>query len=438
MCRKIVLSYLVGLLLLIGLGCDGGGSSMEDQEPSPTEIESVSGAGQTIEVGERSNPLTVKVVSQSGNPVDSVEVVFTVQQGNASIDGSASDTIFTGNDGKASVRVEAKRPPGEVEIQASAVEVQGELVNFILNSQWPLIQTGKIAEVEGNIDDAAVDTNRGVVHATLQNQNEVVSLAAESGEVLHRTAVGSAPAGIDLGLEGDSLYVALNEGGAVVVVNVNTRSTKRINVQDSTGSPKTYDVVEARPGRIFVSANPGSLGFAYIAVINRNRDDTVYRVANDRIISADPTFAPDPSQNFLLVGEGFSPNSLYKLDITEPDAPIIQEDDHGTVSGTSWIDVSPNSELIYLHSGQVLFADSFNQKGRVQDGVSAVSNDGSRVYVVRDEGIAVYETSTFTKQRTIAVEIPSRHIINGIQLWSERDAAVLWSENALYTVNLRQ
>ena len=66
-------------------------------------------------------------------------------------------------------------------------------------------------------------------------------------------------------------------------------------------------------------------------------------------------------RQWVYVGEGFGPNSLYKLDAADPLAPIVLEDAHGTVDGTDRMSLSPDGTLIYLRSGQVLRTASFNR-----------------------------------------------------------------------------
>ena len=77
--------------------------------------------------------------------------------------------------------------------------------------------------------------------------------------------------------------------------------------------------------------------------------------------------------------------------------PIILEDEHGSVSGTHELAVSPDGNVIYTASGQALRTDSFIQVGKISPGVPRISDDGSLVYVAQaPDTISVYETSTFT------------------------------------------
>ena len=164
---------------------------------------------------------------------------------------------------------------------------------------------------------------------------------------------------------------------------------------DGTGNNLTFDVVEASAGQVFASANPGSGGFARIARIDTNNNNSISRVAGNRIIRASPTFLQTPDEQVLFIGEGFSPNSLYGLDITDPTGPIFVEDDHGSVSGTTRTSISPDGSRIYLSSGQVLRSDSLVQSGSIGNGISEISSDGALAYVFRQGGFSTYSTETF-------------------------------------------
>ena len=220
--------------------------------------------------------------------------------------------------------------------------------------------------------DFAYDAVRELIYVSIPDQNELAVVSTVSRRVVDRIFVGSRPRGVDLTNDGSSVYVALNQAGSVARVNTETLAREEIFVAPSLGHSLAWDVVEARQDRVFVSANPGSGGISYIAMIKTDQADTVSRVAGNRIIRAAPAFLESPTQDRLYVGEGFSPNSLYALDITGDSAPIVLEDQHGQVSGTQISDISADGTRIFLASGQVLRHDSFWQAG-------AFGNSGKRL-----------------------------------------------------------
>lgn len=268
--------------------------------------------------------------------------------------------------------------------------------------------------------DMEYDAARDRLYVSIPNRNEIVVISGSTSQVVNRirldtaalrralgdsvsdVVVGTRPHGIDISLDGSLLFVALNETSAVAYVDLETLAVSQVVIGAELGDSRTWDVIEGKPNRVFASANPSSSGFAYIAMIKRDEGNAASRVAGERIIRARPTFAASPDGQFLYVGEGFSPNSLYKLDLSSDAAPIVLEDVHGSVSGTDQLGVSPDGGLIYLGSGQVLQTSDFVQIGLVDSGVPRVSADGSQVYVAKLPGsVEVFETDFFTKLDTV-------------------------------------
>lgn len=227
-----------------------------------------------------------------------------------------------------------------------------------------------IVELGGIGFDMEINEAQNLLYVSVPSRNEIVVISLKYYEVIDRIIVGSLPHGIDLSQDGYTLYIALNDAGAVAYLDLHTKEVMEVIVEGELGDPRAYDVIEPVLNDVFVSANPGGSGFAWIVRINRDEDNAKSRVADERIIRGDPIFAASPDQQFLYVGEGFTPNSLYKLDITPESAPIVLEDQHGLVSGTDNLDVSPDGSRIYLASGQVLRTDTFFETGVIGGGPS--------------------------------------------------------------------
>ena len=206
---------------------------------------------------------------------------------------------------------------------------------------------------------------RAVVSLPDEDKLAVVSLVTY--EVLGEHFVGQRPRGLSLSLDGEELYVALGLSGSVAVVDAEDYQVDRtINVTDLLGDSRTWDVSEGKPGHLYVSGNPGSSGLAWIVQVELDNDDAQSRVADNRILRAAPEFLESHDLESLYIGESiFSPNSLYKLDLTQSDAPIVLEDDHGSISGARDMALSPDGERIVLYSGQVLSTETFVQLGSV-------------------------------------------------------------------------
>ena len=259
---------------------------------------------------------------------------------------------------------------------------------------WPNVS---VVDLGADGWDLDFDPIRRMAYVSIPTLNEIAYVSTETGSIVDRHFVGSRPLGIDYAPHSDRVFVALNQAAAIAEVNPDTRNVQEIVVGGNPGTDNSliYDVVEARANQVFVSANPGSGGFARIAKVDLANGNTVSTVANNQIIRARPTFQETVQGDVLYVGAGFSPNSLYKLDISQPNAPIVLEDDHGSVSGTQFMDVSPDGDRYYLSSGQVLRTESFLQAGSIGAGIPRLSADGSRAFVRSGGQLKLYDTTTF-------------------------------------------
>jgi len=276
---------------------------------------------------------------------------------------------------------------------------------FRVGSNEEGIRAGLLASLAETGFDLAYDAVRDRIYVSLPNANAVAELDATSLVSTGSVVVGTRPYGISLAADGGHLYCALNTAGSVAAWQVGTANVEQIMIGTELGDPRTYDVLEASPDQVFVTSSPSSNGFAYVVKINIDfaGGHTAARVATNRIIRATPVLAADAAGTRVYVGEGFSPNSLYKLDATDPAAPIILEDQHGSVSGTNRLSVSPDGLRIYLRSGQVLQTADFNQIGSIGAGVPCVSGDGSLCYVGTSSELQVWRTDTYLQVGAVSL-----------------------------------
>ena len=262
----------------------------------------------------------------------------------------------------------------------------------------PLISlSGVRAELGGIGAATAVDSDGQKLYVSVPSRNEVVVLSTSTLAVQRRIAVAGRPQGITLSSDRSTLYVALNETGSLAYVDTAAGNvTTTVSLQTLLDHPTAWDVIETSPNRIFVSANPSSGGLAYIVEVRRDQANAAKRVASDRIIRAAPVFAVTPDKSSLFVGEGFSPESIYKLDLAQSAAPLVAEDEHGSVSGTSFLAVSPDSQRLFTTTGMVISAATVRQQGLVGAGIPLPMPNGRDVYVAAANGeIRRYDATTY-------------------------------------------
>lgn len=215
------------------------------------------------------------------------------------------------------------------------------------------------------------DPVRDRIYVSVPSTREVVAISTIDFGIVDRLAFGSGdPRGIALSSDGTRLFVALHGAGSIAVVELATGAIDTIPLTPQLGDARTWDVLEVQPERLLVTSSPGSSGFAYVVQVLLDQGNASSRVASNRIIRATPELAASPDGRFAYVGEGFGPNSLYKLDLDLPDAPIVAEDSHGSVSGTDELQVSPDDFLIHLGSGQLISTMTLAPIGTVAAGIA--------------------------------------------------------------------
>jgi hypothetical protein len=80
--------------------------------------------------------------------------------------------------------------------------------------------------------------------------------------------------------------------------------------------------------------------------------------------------AATPDGQWLFVTQNFSPNTLYRLDLSAEDAPVVAISPHGArLSGARMLEISADGERLYLGSGQVISPKSLMPIGRIGAGV---------------------------------------------------------------------
>tara|TARA_R110002073_G_scaffold75945_1_gene185036 strand:+ start:3065 stop:6316 length:3252 start_codon:yes stop_codon:yes gene_type:complete len=253
--------------------------------------------------------------------------------------------------------------------------------------------------------DAVVDEDRGQIYVSIPSRNVIAVVSIGQLRVIDNILLAGAPYGIDLSIDGDSLYAAVRGTDSVAAIDLESRVVNIIPLANQTGSPIIYDVVEAAPNRLFVSSAPGSSGFAYIAQIDLEQSNLVTRAADGRIIRANPSFTRSPDYRSLYLSEDFSPNSLYKLNLVDSTAPLVLEDSHGSVYDTYNMSVNLDGSRIALASGQVLRTGSFVEVGRVSAGLSVPSRIADTLFVLgNSSNVEIFNFATLDKTSTVTTK----------------------------------
>jgi len=273
----------------------------------------------------------------------------------------------------------------------------GTLGSFAFNGlTWPGTSAQATTQLDGPGFALVLDPARQQLYVSVPGTNEVDVLSMGTLEILDRVFLGGqSPVGMSLSLDGSKLYVALNSGSGVGIIDLASLTTTTVDASSALGDSRAWDVVEGRPNRVYVSANPGSSGFSWLAQIATDQSNLVTRFPSGGIIRAAPIFVASSDRQFLYVGESaFSPQSLHKFDIRTDSPSLVMDAPFGSVSGMNALDISPDGTRLYTASGQVLRTDTLTQVGRTLFGVPRVSADGSKLYVGSGTTLHVFDRGT--------------------------------------------
>jgi hypothetical protein len=256
--------------------------------------------------------------------------------------------------------------------------------------------------------DLELDVARNRLYVSTPTIGEIQVVSTFSWQVIATVRVPPQPRGIDMSHDGTELFVAVGQAGALATIDLETLTvTETLPIGAELGDARTWDVLESRPGRVLVTGNPSSSGLAWVVEVDRNRNNTITRVAGDRIIRAEPTFAVDPTGRFVFIAEGFSPNSMYRLDPDQAGTPIVSEDDHGSVNGTIGSVVSPDGSRILTRSGQLLNSVTIRQNGQLTGGAAAFTPNGDEAWINTAAGtIEVWNVASQARTRSFTLACP--------------------------------
>jgi DNA-binding beta-propeller fold protein YncE len=271
--------------------------------------------------------------------------------------------------------------------------------------------------------DMEFDDARQLLYVSVPSLGSIEIISLDNFNITQSVSLGNSPHGLDLSTDGSMLYAALNQNGSVAAIDLNTLMVIEIDVSTELNTLLTHDVIAPTPNEVFVSGDPYSSGIAYIVRIDTGSGNLASRVASNSIIRADPVFAARSNPQFLYVGEGFSPNSVYKLDLNQADVPLVLEDSHGSIGNSGHLAVSQDGSMLFLKGGQVLNTATLSEIGQIGTGVSIVSNDGNSVLVGdAPNRITVYDIATLQLVDTLYTACN----MNGIDRIVEVSPGVDW------------
>jgi hypothetical protein len=252
-----------------------------------------------------------------------------------------------------------------------------------------------------------LDEGRQMLYASIPDRNEIAFISTRSFTIVTRIVVGSRPHGIALSIDGTRLFVALNEAGSVIELDLDTLEMEEIFVGEYVQDPGIFEVIEARPNQLFVAANPGSSGSSYLAkVVLGFYNNQFLTVGSNQIFRSWPVMKASPDRRFLYVAE---PSRIKKLDILNHYAPIILWNPSSLYTGGD-LDVHPDGSKIFLRSGIVLDSNTFQKIGQTERGIPRFGDSPDQFYIASEPNLVEIRDSDSlikTGEFTVSCEFDS-------------------------------
>ena len=261
--------------------------------------------------------------------------------------------------------------------------------------------TSQAVFLDNFIGAVRVDASRNVIYASVPLANRVYVLDLNTLAVIDKLYVGFHPNGIDVSSDNTTLFAAEAGAGAIGVYDLVHQTQSDIDISIPLGNPYTFDVVEAVPGLLFASANPGSSGYGQIVRIDMGTGVSSI-VASGQVFRTEPILGKDPTQQSLYVPS--EDGGIVRLDITQPTAPIVFTSSQSLYGTTISIDVNPAGDRLVLGSGEVLRASELTEDGSVGSGIARFSADGTQIISATGSdpvSIKIFDGTTLDRQESI-------------------------------------
>lgn len=260
-------------------------------------------------------------------------------------------------------------------------------LEFMSNIESALLD-GEHISIGTGLDMLLHDPNNPIIYGLDTENNSLVFINTELGEVVNSIFVGSIPTDMDFSLDNQLLYIANYGSTNITVVDLASQS-----VQSSVMVVPGSGATDGNPYSLAVLAN-GLLAYASedqwnrIKVVEIATGDQVY--TSSQSIKA-PYLVANSNGTKLFAGETGSNTDLFAYNLIN-DELVLQESSSGSGNSLRKIFVTDNDEFVF-YSRRKYQANSISDiLGNFGNHVYAVNSNGS--LVLRDD--RVYNGNDFS------------------------------------------
>lgn len=230
---------------------------------------------------------------------------------------------------------------------------------------------------ESDVADVILSSDKSTIYVAKIWSKLVMILSTDSFQKIDSIELQDSPLTLAVNADQTKLYVGLYGLPRFQVIDLATKTVLHdIDVSAEIGADAIGDIYVTGNGLIFASSYGG-----YVARIDATDNYAVNRVASNEFFTAgSPTFVTDHG-NYLYMEESLlSPNSLYKIDMSLENAPIVLEDAHGTIHETRNCALSSDGTLLYLTSGQIVSTNTLKPVGELNSSMFSLQISEQKLY----------------------------------------------------------
>jgi DNA-binding beta-propeller fold protein YncE len=253
--------------------------------------------------------------------------------------------------------------------------------------------------------DMVIDETRELIYGSNRSGGEIHLISMNTLDIISTLSVGSEPSGVDISPDDAELAVALYGQSEIAFIDLDTLMvTARVNPAVAYGPNRPYDLLYGRPGRLYSVGNPDTSGFDYVHVFDT--DSHTELGCSNEIMRAAPRLAMTADHNFLYVSQvTFTPNKIYRFDITSDNPVQIAAAPHGPVR-VNTLAVKPDGSKVYSSRGQIWSNDLSTMLGSFSPSGEEIeySEILNRFYISAADQVVEFDAGIYSPKRNIQLE----------------------------------
>jgi hypothetical protein len=316
---------------------------------------------------------------------------------------SFATLVSSGGSFNVSIVAQPASPPQHCSVQGGSGTVGASSPSVSIACESTVLTSRQIDFLSGSLGAVVSDTSRNRIYVAAPIRNEVVVLDASSYLVLSHFFVGSQPQAMALSSDSSTLYVGLNQGGAVVLVNPDTQAFATISVATVMGTSFVNSLIELRPGVLLVggagagtgTANSGYGNLITLTIASDAIQPVALGFAIQRVITLSRT--SDGRRVYglgYLYGNPVGQEVLFSLDATQPSMPLVAS---MPVESLANIVISKDGTKILTNTGAIFDATSLHRlvAGGGTSAVGETEGGGSIASAVNASALGILDSSSF-------------------------------------------